>query len=140
MSTEQVGVQFSQCFLLAGLYCNTSSCSTCTASTLDNAMPCHRISEGKGGIGGRRREGICNPGQVRVGTCFALNEDEKYHVCEQFVIEFGRTCVREHQRSLGLGVERHARACVTSTIDLQRHYLKLAFNIPTETSNFRAIV
>ena len=31
---------------------------------------------GKGGMGGRRREGTCDRGQVRVGTRFALNEDE----------------------------------------------------------------
>ena len=24
----------------------------------------------------------------------------KYHICQQFVVEFGRTCVREHQRHL----------------------------------------
>ena len=65
-----------RCFILAGLYCNTSSCSTRTVSALDNAMPCHRTSGVKGGIEGRRRERTCDRGQVRMGTRFALKEDE----------------------------------------------------------------
>ena len=42
--------------------------STCTVSTLDNAMAYHRMSGGKGGIGRRRRDGACDRGPVFVGT------------------------------------------------------------------------
>ena len=75
-TTKNLRLTQNRCSLLTGLYCSSSSCSARTVSTLDNAMLCHRISGGQGVMVGRRREGTCDRGQVRVGTCFALNEDE----------------------------------------------------------------
>ena len=54
---------------------------------------------GKGGMGGRRREGTCDRGQVRVGTRFALNENEVPYL--PAVRRRVWTCVRGHRRSLG---------------------------------------
>ena len=38
----------------------------------------------------------CDLGQVRVGTRFALDEDD--HICQQFVVDFGRVSVNTDAR------------------------------------------
>ena len=67
-------------------------------------------------MGGRRkrdceggRQGgpaTCDRGQVRVETRFALNEDEVPYLLLIAVRRRVWTCVRDHRRSFGRGIER----------------------------------
>ena len=54
----------------------------------------------------------------------------KYHICQQFVVEFGRvsavrsrvwTCVGEHRRSFGRGIERCSSCRLQNDASMAEH-------------------
>ena len=76
-------------------------------------------SGGKGGVGGRRRERLVTgvrSGWGRTSRSMRI----KNHICQPVVVRVGRVSVST-DALLG-EASRDARACVTSTVDLQRHY------------------